>query len=60
MTKPGYYGLRYGSVLRYARIDTGYGNVAARPYIAPTLDAIRDLFEPTMATALRRALGGAN
>jgi hypothetical protein len=47
-------------VLRYARIDTGYGNVKPRPYIAPTLDAIRDLFEPTMATALRRALGGGN
>jgi hypothetical protein len=60
MTKPGYYGLRYGSVLRYALIDTGYGNVKPRPYIAPTLDAIRDLFEPTMVTALRRALGGGN
>lgn len=51
-------GYRFGSAVRYARIDRGWGRVAARPYIAPTLDHVRDLFEPTMAVAMRRHFGG--
>jgi hypothetical protein len=49
-------GYRYGSPLHYARIDRNYGRVKARPYIRPTLDAIRDLFEPTMSQAMARRL----
>lgn len=48
------YGYRYGSPLHYARIDRGYGRVKPRPYIAPTVNAISDLFEPTIANAMRR------
>jgi len=51
-------GYRYGSAVRYARIDKGYGRVAARPYIKPTMDNVRDLFEPTMAVAMQRHFGG--
>lgn len=51
-------GYRYGSALRYARIDRGWGNVKPRPYIAPTMDMVRDLFQPTMARALQRRFGG--
>lgn len=48
------YGYRYGSPLHYARIDRGYGRVKPRPYIVPTINAISDLFEPTVANAMRR------
>lgn len=51
-------GYRFGSALKYARIEFGMGRVSARPYIRPTLAVVRDLFEPTMAAALRRNLGG--
>lgn len=49
---------RFGSALRYARIEFGYGRASARPYIRPTLAVTRDLFPAVMATALRRNLGG--
>lgn len=51
---------RFGSALRYARIEFGMGRVAPRPYIRPTLDAIRDLFPDVMAAAIRRNLRGGN
>jgi hypothetical protein len=51
-------GYRFGSAVKYARIEFGYGRTAPRPYIRPTLNAIRDLFAPTMAAALKRNLGG--
>jgi hypothetical protein len=51
-------GYRFGSALKYARIDRGWGRVKARPYVEPTMAMTRDLFEPTMATALRRHFGG--
>lgn len=51
-------GYRYGSAVPYARIDRGWGRVAPRPYIAPTLDSVRDLFEPTVALAMQRHFGG--
>jgi hypothetical protein len=57
--RPNLYGYRYGSRLPYARIDRGYGNVKARPYIRPTLNNVRDLFQPTMQRALQRATRGA-
>lgn len=47
-------GYRFGSAVHYARIEFGYGRTKARPYIRPTIDATRDLFRPTMVTALRR------
>lgn len=55
-------GYRIGSAVKYARIEYGIGATAARPYVRPTIAAISDLFEPTMARALRRNLppgGGA-
>lgn len=52
-------GYRYGSAVKYARIDRGYGNVKSRPYIRPTLNNVRDLFQPTMQRALQRATRGA-
>ena len=51
-------GYRFGSALKYARIDRGWGRVKARPYVEPTMAMTRDLFEPTMATAIRRHFGG--
>lgn len=45
-------GIRFGSALHYARIDGGYGRVKPRPYIEPTLRAIRDLH----AVAMQRAI----
>lgn len=52
-------GIRYGSRLKYARIDRGMGRVRPRPYIKPTIDAIKDLYEPTMARAIKAWAGGA-
>jgi hypothetical protein len=49
-------GYRYGSPLHYARIDGNYGRVGARPYIAPTIRAVSNLFEPTISQALARRL----
>lgn len=57
INRPGLIGYRYGSAVKYARIDRGWGRVAARPYIRPTLDNVRDLFQPTMAEAMRRHFG---
>jgi hypothetical protein len=51
-------GYRFGSALKYARIDRGWGRVKPRPYVEPTMAMTRDLFEPIMATALRRHFGG--
>jgi hypothetical protein len=51
-------GMRYGSRLKYALIDRGMGRVKARPYIAPTIAAVSDLFEPTMARAVKAWAGG--
>lgn len=48
---------QYGSALRYATIEWGGGQgnrIAARPYIRPTLDAVRDLFAPTVERAIAR------
>jgi len=47
-------GMQLGSPVRYARIEGNFGRVRARPYIKPTIEAVRDLFEPTMARAMRR------
>lgn len=51
-------GLLYGSPVRYARIESGYGRVRPRPYIKPTMNLIRDLFAPTMQRAMKRWSGG--
>ena len=47
-------GYQFGSALKYARIEYGYGKAAARPYLRPSINAVRSLFKPTMETALRR------
>lgn len=49
-------GITLGSPIRYARIEVGYGRAKARPYIKPTLDQARDLFEPTMARAMAKVM----
>lgn len=51
-------GLTYGSPVKYARIEKGWGRVKPRPYIAPTVAAIGDLLAPTMQRAMKRRLGG--
>jgi hypothetical protein len=51
-------GVTFGSPVKYARIEAGWGRVAPRPYIKPTITAIRDLFPTTMQRALKRRMGG--
>lgn len=46
-------GIVLGSPLKYARIEYGMGRVRPRPYIRPTIKAVGDLFEPTMARAVK-------
>lgn len=55
---PGRFSYRYGSALKYARIEYGWGRVQPRPYIRPTIQNVKTLFQPVMARALRRAFGG--
>lgn len=45
---------QYGSAIKYARIEWGMGRVAARPYLRPTIAAVRDLFAPTMERAISK------
>lgn len=52
--QPRMIGYRFGSAVKYATIEYGSGRAAARPYLRPTMEAVNDLFEPTMAAALAR------
>ena len=48
-------GILFGSSIHYARHEFGYGRAAPRPYIRPTIDAIKDLH----AVAIQRAINNA-
>jgi hypothetical protein len=50
----GMVGYRLGSPLPYARIDSGWGRVKARPYISPVLADAAPSFPQIMAVAIRR------
>jgi len=45
------YTLSFGSRLDYAKIDGGWGRVAARPYIEPALSLVRDQIPKIAARA---------
>ena len=57
----GRYKLYFGSRLDYSKIDSGYGRVAARPYIEPALSLVRAQIPKVAARAfayhLKRSAG---
>lgn len=44
--------LTFGSILAYARIDRGWGRVAPRPYVEPSLRIVRPMIEKIAARAM--------